>query len=202
MGSAKDLGMEIIDNIEIKEVDKSIMSYTVLTCADSYSNLCRFDGIRYGYDKQDIENIEHKNIEDMYHNNRTNIFGEEVTRRMLIGEYVLRGENYEKYFIKASKMRQYFCDQFKKVFEKVDALILPTTLKNVGKISETSNVIENYLNDALTSFANLIGAPGISVPTHKCSQGYPFGMQIVAKPGNDAKMMQIANAIDRLYNNR
>lgn len=198
------LQCEIVDKLNIHEIEKSIMAYVTLTCADTYSNLCRYDGVRYGYDQeQSIENFEHKSLEDMYFNNRTGIFGPEVTRRMCIGEFVLHGDNYEKYFIKAAKIRGYLIKQLQKVFEKVDVLVLPTTLSNSYALKNSNlTILDAYLNDALTSFVNLIGSPGISVPTHKCKHGYPFGMQVVAKPGNDHIMLQVANALDRIYNHR
>ncbi len=181
----KDAGHEII-NIELPHTEYSIATYYILTTAEASSNLARFDGARYGYRSK-----ESNTLKNMYLNSRTEGFGAEVKRRIMLGTYVLSAGYYDAYYRKAQKVRRLLKQDFDKVFEKVDLILTPTTPTTAFKLGEKSNdPLEMYLEDIYTTSANLVGIPGISIPIGKDKQGLPIGMQIMANQFDEQKLLE------------
>lgn len=169
-------GAEIIP-VELPNVKYSIQAYYILTTAEASSNLARYDGARYGVRSKDSAVLE-----DMYVNSRTEGFGPEVKRRIMLGTYVLSHGYYDAYYKKAQKVRRMIKEDFKKAFEKVDLILLPTTPTTAFKIGEkTSDPLAMYLNDIYTTSSNLAGNPAVSIPFGTDNNDLPVGLQIVGK---------------------
>jgi len=180
----KKAGHEII-NIELPHTEYSIATYYILTTAEASSNLAKFDGARYGFRSK-----ESNTMKNMYCNSRTEGFGSEVKRRIMLGTYVLSAGYYDAYYRKAQKVRRLLKKDFDNAFEKVDLILTPTTPTTAFKLGEKSNdPLEMYLEDIYTTSANLVGIPGISVPIGKDSQGLPIGMQIMANQFAENKII-------------
>ncbi len=182
--SLKNAGHEII-NIELPHTEYSIATYYILTTAEASSNLARFDGARYGYRSK-----ESSTLRNMYLNSRSEGFGSEVKRRIMLGTYVLSAGYYNAYYRKAQKVRRLLKQDFDNAFEKVDLILTPTTPTTAFKLGEKSNdPLEMYLEDIYTTSANLVGIPGISIPIGRDKQGLPIGMQIMANQFDENKLL-------------
>jgi len=180
----KKAGHEII-NIELPHTEYSIATYYILTTAEASSNLARYDGARYGYRSE-----ESNTLKNMYLNSRTEGFGAEVKRRIMLGTYVLSAGYYDAYYRKAQKVRRLLKNDFDNAFEKVDLILTPTTPTTAFKLGEKSNdPLEMYLEDIYTTSANLVGIPGISIPIGKDKQGLPIGMQLMANQFEENKLL-------------
>lgn len=189
----KKAGHEII-NIELPHTEYSIATYYILTTAEASSNLARFDGARYGYRSK-----ESNTLRNMYINSRTEGFGSEVKRRIMLGTYVLSAGYYDAYYKKAQKVRRLLKKDFDNAFEKVDLILTPTTPTTAFKLGEKSNdPLEMYLEDIYTTSANLVGIPGISIPIGKDKQGLPIGMQLMAKQYDEQKLLDAGKYFDEL----
>lgn len=193
--------LDIVDELklegyEVKDVslpmtEYTIATYYILTTAEASSNLARFDGARYGFRAAD-----YKNLDEMYLNSRTQGFGKEVKRRIMLGTYVLSSGYYDAYYRKAQKVRRLIKEDFDKVFSEVDLLITPTTPTVAFKIGEKSeDPLQMYLNDIYTTSANLAGIPGISIPIGKNSENLPIGLQILSQQFEEDKLFQLAKHI-------
>jgi len=183
----------IIIDIELPHTEYSIATYYILTTAEASSNLARFDGARYGYRTK-----QNKNLQDMYIQSRSEGFGAEVKRRIMLGTYVLSAGYYDAYYRKAQKVRRLLKQDFDKAFEKVDIILTPTTPTTAFKIGEkSSNPLEMYLEDIYTTSANLVGIPGINIPIGKDKQGLPIGMQLMAKQFDELTLLKLCKVFDR-----
>ncbi|MDR0484014.1 MAG: Asp-tRNA(Asn)/Glu-tRNA(Gln) amidotransferase subunit GatA [Alphaproteobacteria bacterium] len=168
----KEEGAEIID-ISLPHTQYALAVYYMVAPSEAYSNLARFDGIRYG------SRAEAKDLEDTYKQSRKQGWGEEVKRRILIGNYNLLTENFDKY-VKAAKIRKLIANDFIDAFKKVDVILTPTTTSPAFAIDEQpSNPLEMYYNDLFTVTANLAGLPAISIPVGLSNNGLPIGMQLI-----------------------
>ncbi|MEW6702819.1 MAG: Asp-tRNA(Asn)/Glu-tRNA(Gln) amidotransferase subunit GatA [Bacteroidota bacterium] len=184
----KKYGHEVID-IELPHTEYSIATYYILTTAEASSNLARFDGARYGYRSK-----QSSNLLDMYLNSRSEGFGSEVKRRIMLGTYVLSAGYYDAYYRKAQKVRRLLKQDFDKAFEKVDIILTPTTPTTAFKIGEkTNDPLEMYLSDIYTTPANLAGIPGINIPIGKNKDGLPIGMQLMAKQFDEKSLLLLSN---------
>ena len=185
-----------LEGYEIKEVslpksDYTIATYYILTTAEASSNLARFDGARYGFRAK-----EYSNLKEMYVNSRTQGFGKEVKRRIMLGTYVLSSGYYDAYYRKAQKVRRLIKEDFDKAFSEVDLLITPTTPTVAFKLGEKSeDPLQMYLSDIYTTSANLAGIPGMNIPIGKNSENLPIGMQILSQQFDEEKIFQIAKHI-------
>lgn len=189
----RNYGYDIID-VSLPMTDYTIATYYILTTAEASSNLARYDGARYG-----LRSNEFSNLEEMYVNSRTEGFGSEVKRRIMLGTYVLSSGYYDAYYLKAQKVRRLIKEDFDNVFKKVDLLITPTTPTPAFKIGEKSNnPLEMYLSDIFTTSANLAGIPGVNIPIGYCSNGLPIGMQVLAKQFDETKLLYFANKVSNL----
>ena len=183
-------GFEIVD-ISLPHTEYSIATYYILTTAEASSNLARYDGARYGY-RSERSNT----LLDMYKSSRSEGFGTEVKRRIMLGTYVLSAGYYDAYYLKAQKVRRLIKNDFDKAFEKVDLILTPTTPTTAFKIGEkSSDPLEMYLNDIYTTSANLAGIPGISFPYGKDSNGLPIGLQFLSKQFDELSLLQICSSI-------
>ena len=165
-------------------------AYYVLTTAEASSNLNRYDGIRYGY--QAKGNI--KDLTEFYKQTRSEGFGKEVQRRIMLGTFVLSSGYYEAYFSKAQQVRRLLTDKTDAIFIDYDAVIMPTSPTTAFSIGEkNTDPVAMYLADIFTVFANLTGIPGISVPLFKHSNGMPFGLQVMTKKTDELTLLQLAD---------
>ncbi len=156
---------------------EALAVYYIIACAEASSNLGRFDGIRYGYRSEKFDNLR-----EIYINSRTEGFGPEVKRRIILGTYVLSSGYYDAYYKKAQKVRTVIRNEYQKLFEKYDLILTPTSPTVAFGIGEKSNnPLEMYLADICTVPLNIAGLPGMSIPVSVDKQGLPIGIQLVAK---------------------
>ncbi len=183
----KKLGAEFVD-ISLPNTHLAVPAYYVVAPAECSSNLSRFDGVRYGYRCDDP-----KDLEDLYTRSRSEGFGPEVKRRILIGAYALSSGYYDAYYIKAQKMRRLISNDFAKAYETVDVIMGPTTPTTAFKLGEKSNdPVTMYLSDIYTIAANLAGLPGISIPAG-FSNNMPVGLQIIGNYFEESKLLNVAH---------
>jgi aspartyl-tRNA(Asn)/glutamyl-tRNA(Gln) amidotransferase subunit A len=189
------LGAEIVD-VSLPHTDYAIAVYYILAAAEASANLARFDGVRYGYRAENP-----KDLLDFYGRTRGEGFGLEVKRRIILGTYVLSSGYYDAFYLRAQKVRELIRQDFAKAFEKVDALISPTSPVPAFKFGErTADPLQMYLADIFTSPANLAGICGISVPcgfADADGQRLPIGLQFLGKSLDEARLLQIAHAYEQ-----
>ncbi|MFY8035012.1 MAG: amidase family protein, partial [Flexibacteraceae bacterium] len=177
----------------IEEVDFSLLDYLlnvyyILTTAEASSNLSRFDGVRYGYRSEKATDLE-----SLYKLSRSEGFGPEVKRRIMLGTFVLSASYYDAYFTKAQKVRRLVKEQTEELLSKFDFLVCPTTPTVAFGINEKiDNPIEMYLNDIFTVQANVCGIPAISIPLGENAEKLPFGLQIMAGSFQESKLLAFA----------
>ena len=172
--------------------------YYIIACAEASSNLGRFDGIRYGYRTENFENLK-----DIYKNSRSEGFGPEVKRRIMLGTYVLSSGYYDAYYKKAQKVRTVITNAYNELFGKYDLLLTPTSPTTAFKIGEkSSNPLEMYLADICTVPVNIGGLPGISVPCTLDSKGMPIGFQLVGKAFSEETLLRAAYSYEQNTNFR
>lgn len=178
----------IVEECSVPIAEYALATYYIIACAEASSNLGRFDGIRYGYRTPNFENLK-----DIFVNSRTEGFGPEVKRRIILGTYVLSSGYYDAYYKKAQQVRTLVKKEFNKAFEKYDILITPTSPTVAFNIGQRSNnPLEMYLADICTVSINIAGLPGISVPCGVDSQGMPIGMQIIGKHFDEETILNAA----------
>ena len=189
------LGAEIVD-VSLPHTDYGIAVYYFLATAEASANLARFDGVRYGYRAKDP-----KDLLDHYGRTREEGFGAEVKRRIILGTYVLSSGYYDAYYVRAQKMRELIRQDFVKAFEKVDAIVSPTSPVPAFKLGErTADPLAMYLADIFTNTGNLAGICGISVPCGLAKMNgnqLPIGLQILGKSLDEARIFQIAHAYEQ-----
>lgn len=184
------LGAELV-NIDLKYMKYSISTYYIISSAEASSNLSRYDGVRYGY------RAESDNIEDMYVKTRSEGFGNEVKRRIMIGSYVLSSGFYDAYFKKASQVRRLIKDDFQNAFKDVDIIITPTTPTTAFKKGEkSSKPIEMYLSDIYTVSVSLAGLPAMSVPAGFVD-GLPVGIQLIGNYFREDMLLNIGHIYEK-----
>lgn len=189
-------GAEIVD-ISLPHTEYAPAVYYIISSAECSSNLSRFDGVRFGHRTKE----EDLPLDEMYLKTRAEGFGEEVKRRILTGTYVLSAGYFDAYYIKAQKIRNLILDDFKKAFEKVDAILTPVTPSAAFSVKESqemgkSDPVKMYLNDVFTIPASLAGLPGISVPAGLNKDGLPLGLQVISKHFDEETMFNVALAIE------
>ena len=190
----KDCGAEIID-ISLPHTNYALATYYIVAPAEASSNLARYDGVKYGF--RSIG----KNLIDMYEKTRSEGFGDEVKRRIMIGTYVLSSGYYDAYYLKAQKVRKLIKNDFDEAYKKVDAILTPSTPSSAFKIGEkTNDPVSMYLNDIFTVPANLAGLPAISIPGGLDVKGYPLGLQIIGKAFDEQNILNIAYAMEKKIN--
>lgn len=188
----ENLGAEV-EECSLDVAKYSLATYYIIACAEASSNLGRFDGIRYGYRTKN-----YSNLDELYKNSRTEGFGKEVKRRIILGTYVLSSGYYDAYYKKAQKVRTYVVNKFNEAFKKYDVLLTPvspTTAFTIG--SKSNNPLEMYLADICTVSINIAGVPAISIPAGVDSNNMPIGMQLIANRFNEGKIYNAAYAFEQ-----
>jgi len=186
----KKLGATVTE-VSLDLTDYAIAVYYVIATAEASSNLARFDGVRFGHRTK----MDCKNIDEMYVRTRSEGFGEEVKRRIMLGTYVLSSGYYDAYFNRAAKVRTLICDQFKKIFSQYDFIVGPTAPCTAFAIGEkVRNPIELYLTDVYTTSVNLAGLPALSIPCGFDSNGLPIGLQIIGDRYQDEAVLSVGHA--------
>ena len=176
----------------------ALATYYIIACAEASSNLGRFDGIRYGYRTENFENLN-----DIYRNSRSEGFGPEVKRRIILGTYVLSSGYYDAYYKKAQKVRTIIKNEYDKLFEKYDLILTPTSPTTAFKIGEKSNnPLEMYMADICTVSVNIAGLPGMSVPCKLDKNGLPIGFLLVGNSFEEEKIFQAAYTYEQNTNFR
>ena len=181
--------MEMVD---FGYMDYIVPTYYVLTTAEASSNLSRFDGVRYGHRTKD-KNVD---LASFYRKSRSEGFGMEVQKRIMLGSFVLSAGYFDAYFTKAQRVRRLLQNATEDIFAQYDMLILPTVTAPAFRFGEKSaDPVAMYLSDIYTVFANLVGIPAISLPLYHHSNGMPFGLQVLAPMFQEAEMLQFSDRV-------
>ena len=185
-----------VEAVDFDLLDHIVPAYYVLTTAEASSNLSRFDGVRFGH--RTTEPV--AGLTEFYKRSRSEGFGKEVKRRILLGTFVLSAGYYDAYFSKAQQVRRMLTDKTSSIFKNYDAILLPTAPTPAVAIGENSDdPIAVYLADIYTVFANLTGIPGISIPLFKHSNGLPFGLQVLTNKLDELTLLQFSNLLMQHY---
>ena len=188
----KELGAEV-EEFSLDIAKYSLATYYIIACAEASSNLGRFDGIRYGY-----RTPEFSNLKELYKKSRSEGFGPEVKRRIILGTYVLSSGYYDAYYKKAQQVRTLVMNEFQKAFEKYDVILTPTSPTVAFDIgSKSNNPLEMYLADICTVSVNIAGLPGISIPCGVDKEGMPVGMQLIGNKFEEEKLLNIAYVFEQ-----
>lgn len=183
----------IVEECSLDVSESSLAAYYIIACAEASSNLGRFDGIRYGYRAKD-----YKDLKELFVKSKTEGFGKEVKRRIILGTYVLSSGYYDAFYKKAQKVRTYVKNKFDECFKKYDVLltpVAPTTAFDIG--SKTNNPLEMYLADICTVSINIASVPAISIPCGVDSNNMPIGMQLIGNRFQEEKILNAAYAIEQ-----
>ena len=183
-------GHTIVEH-EMMDAKYDISAYYITATAEAATNLGRYDGIRYG------NRVEGKNLEETFYNTRSEGFGDEVKRRILLGNFVLSSGYYEAYYVKAQKTRHLIKDEYAKIFEEVDLILSPVAPSVAPKFGELANPMDMYLSDIYTISVNLAGLPALSLPITKNSDGMPVGLQLIAKAYDEQTLFDGALSLER-----
>ena len=185
----KSQGAQIVE-ISLPNAHLSVPAYYVVAPAECSSNLSRFDGVRYGHRCADP-----KDLEDLYKRSRSEGFGAEVKRRIMIGTYALSAGFYDAYYIKAQKIRQLIAQDFSNAFEQCDVIVSPTAPETAFRIGQkTDDPVSMYLQDIYTIAVNLAGLPGMSIPA-PLSGGMPVGFQLIGNLFDEARLLNVAHQV-------
>jgi aspartyl-tRNA(Asn)/glutamyl-tRNA(Gln) amidotransferase subunit A len=183
----------IVEEFELHSVDYAVPSYYVIACAEASSNLSRFDGVKYGYRTPDYEGLQ-----EVYKKSRSEGFGDEVKRRIMIGAFVLSSGYYEAFYNKALKVRAIINQGFQKAFEKYDILLGPTAPTTAPKLGESlTDPLKMYLADIYTVSVNLAGLPAISLPCGRDRKGLPIGLQLIGKHFGEKDIIRAAYSYEQ-----
>lgn len=185
------MGCEIVE-ISMPHTEYAVATYYIIATAEASSNLGRYDGIRFGY------RAKGENLKDIYYNSRSEGFGDEVKRRIMLGTYVLSAGYYDAYYIKAQKVRTLIKQDFVNAFEKVDAIICPTSPTTAFKAGEKmDDPLQMYLSDINTISLNLYGGCGLSMPCGFSKDGMPIGVQLLGKYFDEGRLLNLAYAFEQ-----
>jgi aspartyl-tRNA(Asn)/glutamyl-tRNA(Gln) amidotransferase subunit A len=180
-----------IEPVDFNYIDHVVPAYYVLTTAEASSNLSRYDGVKFGHrTKKSTENLN-----DLYKETRSEGFGKEVKKRIMLGTFVLSTGYYDAYYAKAQQVRRLIVEKTNEVFKSYDLILMPTVPSPAFKFGEKSNdSVEMFLGDLYTVYANLAGIAGISIPLFKHSNGMPFGIQIMSDRLEETKLLQFSKS--------
>jgi aspartyl-tRNA(Asn)/glutamyl-tRNA(Gln) amidotransferase subunit A len=184
------LGAEVFE-VSVPSLSYSSEAYYVISSAEASSNLARFDGIRYGHRAEGTENID-----ELYKKSRTEGFGAEVKRRIMLGAFVLSAGCQEEYYARAQKVRRLISNELEKAFESCDILLSPSAVTTAYKLGEEKpSVTDVYADDLCSVVANLAGLPAVSLPC-KSSTSLPVGVQLMGKPMSEPFLLRVADALE------
>ena len=185
-----------VDYLDVKYLENAVTLYQIIAMGEASSNLARFDGIRYGHSKENPENIE-----DLYYGTRQEGFGKEIKRRIMVGSYLLSGENAKIYYDKALSIRDDMKKELLKVFEKYDLIIGPTTTTTAYDLTDSmDDPRKSFMDDVLVIPVNMAGLPGLNVPVGFSKDNMPIGMHIIGNAWEEAKIYQLASFIEEKLN--
>ncbi len=186
----------VVDYIDVKYLENAVTLYQIIAMGEASSNLARFDGIRYGHAKENPESIT-----DLYYGTRQEGFGQEVKRRIMVGSYLLSGENAKTYYNKALSIRDDMKKALEKVFEKYDLIIGPTTTTTAYNLTDSmDDPRKSFMDDVLVIPVNMAGLPGLNIPVGFSKDKMPIGMQIIGNAFEEAKMYKLASFIEKELN--
>lgn len=187
----------ILEEMSLPHTEYAVADYYIIAPSEASSNLARYDGVKYGFRSSHQESGE--NLLSMYERTRQEGFGAEVKRRILLGTYALSSGYYDAYYLKAQKVRTLIKQDFEKAFSRYDVLLTPTSPTPAFKTGEkTSDPLQMYLSDIFTISANLAGIPALSLPAGNNSGGLPIGLQLMAGPFREKKLLKISYALEKL----
>lgn len=185
-----------VDYLDVKYLENAVTLYQIIAMGEASSNLARFDGIRYGHSKENPENIQ-----DLYYGTRQEGFGKEVKRRIMVGSYLLSGENAKTYYNKALSIRDDMKKELLKVFENYDLIIGPTTTTTAYNLTDSmDDPRKSFMDDVLVIPVNMAGLPGLNVPVGFSHDNMPIGMHIIGNAWEEAKIYQLASFIEEKLN--
>lgn len=191
----KDRGA-VIEEFDLSLTEYAVPAYYVIACAEASSNLARFDGVKYGYRTKDYEGLH-----NMYKKNRSEGFGAEVKRRIMLGSFVLSSGYYDAYYLKALRTKALIKQAFDRAFETYDVILGPTAPTTAPELGESlADPLKMYLGDIYTISANLAGLPGISLPCGKDKRGLPIGLQLLGDCFKEANIIRAAYAFEQTGN--
>lgn len=183
----------IVEEFDLSLVEYAIPAYYVIACAEASSNLARFDGVKYGYRAKDYEGLH-----NMYKKTRSEGFGAEVKRRIMLGSFVLSSGYYDAYYLKALRTKALIKKAFDKAFEKYDVILGPAAPNTAPKIGDSlSDPLKMYLGDIYTISVNLAGLPGMSVPCGRDAKGLPIGLQLIGDCFKEKNIIRAAYAYEQ-----
>ncbi len=192
-------GAQLVE-LTLPHTKYGVAAYYVIVTAEASSNLARYDGIRYGRrakEEMGAENSERLSVTDLYEMTRSQGFGDEVKRRIMLGTYVLSAGCYEAYFEKAARVRRLIKTEFDAAFGKVDVMLTPTTPTTAFKLGQKlHDSLQMFLSDVFTVTANLAGIPGLSVPYGKDADGLPIGIQLLGPPLSESTLLTIGHVLE------
>jgi aspartyl-tRNA(Asn)/glutamyl-tRNA(Gln) amidotransferase subunit A len=185
-----------VEGISFDMLDLVVPTYYVLTTAEASSNLSRYDGVKFGH----RSSADNKDLTALYKNARSEGFGKEVKRRIMLGTFVLSAGYFDAYFTKAQQIRKLLVDGASQIFKNYDAVILPTVPSTAFLIGDhAKDSVAMFLADIYTVYANLVGIPAISIPLYKHSNGLPFGLQVMCAPFEEETLLQLSTDIQKLH---
>ena len=183
-----------VEAVNFELLEYLLATYYILITAEASSNLSRYDGVRYGYRSENAHNLE-----SMYKKSRSEAFGKEVQKRIMLGTFVLSANYYDAYYSKAQKVRRLIRDKTIELFNTYDVIIMPSTPTTAFKLAaHASNAIEMYLADIFTVQANVVGVPAISIPAGEDTKGMPVGVQVIANNFEEEKLFRFADLLMKL----
>ncbi|MBQ4471691.1 MAG: Asp-tRNA(Asn)/Glu-tRNA(Gln) amidotransferase subunit GatA [Alphaproteobacteria bacterium] len=191
----KDAGAEIVD-ISLPHTKYALPVYYIVACAEASSNLSRYDGVRY------TTRVEGNSLDEMYENTRTDGFGDEVVRRILLGTFVLSAGFYDAYYTRAQRVRRLIYNDFVEAFKQVDAILVPAAPTPALSAEEMKNMkpVDVYAGDVFTTPASLAGVPGLSLPIGLSQNGLPIGLQVIGKHFDENTVFQVADVLEKMAN--
>ena len=191
----KDAGAEIVD-ISLPHTKYALPVYYIVACAEASSNLSRYDGVRY------TTRVDGESLDEMYENTRTDGFGDEVVRRILLGTFVLSAGFYDAYYTRAQRVRRLIYNDFVEAFKLVDAILVPAAPTPALSAEDMKNMkpVDVYAGDVFTTPASLAGVPGLSLPIGLSQSGLPIGLQVIGKHFDENTVFQVADVLEKLAN--
>lgn len=194
IATLQNLGAEIVA-VSLPHSRYALAAYYLIATSEASSNLARYDGVRYGFRAEGVQNLE-----ELYVQTRSQGFGSEVKRRIMLGTFALSSGYYDAYYKKAQQVRTLLIQDFEAAFQQCDLMLSPTSPVTAFKLGEKSDPLSMYLTDILTVTVNLVGVPALSVPCGFDSQGLPIGLQLMGKPLDEARLYQVAHAYEQATN--
>ena len=190
-----DKNSAVVDIVDMKYLDTAVNLYQIIAMAEASSNLARFDGVRYGFRASDVNSVD-----EMYGKTRGEGFGDEVKRRIMVGSYILSGENAKTYYDKALMVRDDITKEFNRIFKEYDLIIGPTTTRVAPLLGNSKDDPHKaFMDDVLVIHVNMAGLPGLNIPVGKNSEGMPIGLHIIGKAFDEATIYKLASFLEEVF---